>query len=162
MRVEPIVTERLELTPLRVEDADTMAAVLADERLHEFIGGHPATVEELRGRYTRQVAGPGRPGEIWLNWIVRVAGEPVGYVQASAEIGRGIVWVAWVIGTPWQGRGYATEAAAALVAWLRDRGVTAIGAEIAPGHSASERVAAAAGFAPTDEMVDGERVWRCG
>jgi len=157
VRVEPIVTERLELTPLRVEDADTMAAVLADERLHEFIGGHPATVEELRGRYTRQVAGPGRPGEIWLNWIVRVAGEPVGYVQATVVDTSADV--AWVIGTPWQGRGYATEAAAGLVAWLRDRGLATF-ATIAPGHRASERVAAAVGLTVTDELVDGERVWR--
>jgi len=162
--VEPasIVTSRLELTPLRVDDADAMAAVLGDERLYEFIGGQPPTVEELRGRYARQVAGSGRPDEVWLNWIVRVAGEPVGYVQATVTGQASQADVAWVIGTPWQGHGYAAEAARALVGWLSDRGVTAIGAEIAPGHSASERVAAAAGFAPTDEMVDGERVWRCG
>jgi RimJ/RimL family protein N-acetyltransferase len=155
----PLRTARLELTPLTVADADAMATVLADERLHEFIGGQPATVEELRARYARQVAGSGRPDEVWLNWIVRVAGEPVGYVQATVEPSAGTADVAWVIGTPWQGNGYATEAAAGLVAWLRDRGL-APSAEIAPGHRASERVAAAVGFTVTDELVDGERVWR--
>ena len=152
-------TARLELTPLTVADADAMATVLADEHLHEFIGGQPATVEELRARYARQVAGSGRPDEVWLNWIVRVAGVPVGYVQATVEPPAGTADVAWVIGTPWQGNGYATEAAAGLVAWLRGRGL-AVTAAIAPGHRASERVAAAVGLSVTDELVDGERVWR--
>jgi RimJ/RimL family protein N-acetyltransferase len=159
MEPAAIRTARLELTPLAVADAEAMAGVLADERLYEFTGGHPATVSELRARYTRQVAGSGRPGEEWLNWIVRLDGVAIGYVQTTVTPGP-VADVAWVIGTAWQGHGYATEAARALVGWLRDRGVTAIGAEIAPGHRASERVAAAAGLALTDELVDGERVWR--
>jgi len=81
-------TARLSLTPLRVDDADAMATVLADERLYEFTGGEPPTAAELRGRYARQVAGSGRPDEVWLNWIVRVGGEPVGYAQASVEPAR--------------------------------------------------------------------------
>jgi RimJ/RimL family protein N-acetyltransferase len=156
---EAIPTARLELTPLAVADAGAMATVLADERLYEYTGGEPATAAELRGRYARQVAGSGRPDEVWLNWIIRVGGEPVGYVQATAEPIAGTAWVAWVIGTPWQGNGYATEAAASVVGWLRDRGLAATAA-IAPGHLASERVAAAAGLTPTDELLDGERVWR--
>jgi RimJ/RimL family protein N-acetyltransferase len=153
-----IAAPRLELTPLAVADAGAMAGVLADERLHEFTGGHPATVSELRARYTRQVAGSGRPDEAWLNWIVRRAGEPVGYVQAT--VADSIAEIAWVIGTPWQGRGYATEATRALVDWLRAQRVRSVVANIHPGHRASERVATAAGLAPTDEMADGERVWR--
>jgi RimJ/RimL family protein N-acetyltransferase len=152
-----IDTARLELTPLAVTDADAMATVLADEALYEYTGGEPPTVADLRGRYARQVAGSGRPDEVWLNWIVRVAGEPVGYVQAT--VADGSADVAWVIGTPWQGRGYATEAAAGLVAWVRERGLDPF-ATIAPGHRASERVAAAVGLRVTDELVDGERVWR--
>ena len=33
-----IETARLRLAPLRPEDADEMAEVLGDERLHEFMG----------------------------------------------------------------------------------------------------------------------------
>ena len=157
--IETISTGRLTLTPLTVADADAMTAVLADPALYEVIGGEPPTVADLRRRYTAQVAGPGRAEEVWLNWIVRVAGEPVGYVQATVEPLVNVSDVAWVIGTPWQGNGYATEAAAALVAWLRARGL-AVAATIAPGHRASERVAAAVGLTVTDELLDGERVWR--
>ena len=56
----PIGTERLLLTPLRPEDADEMAGVLADPELHRFIGGRPATVEELRTRYAARRRAGGR------------------------------------------------------------------------------------------------------
>jgi hypothetical protein len=39
-----IVTERLSLVPLRVADAEEMAGVFGDERLHELIGGEPDTI----------------------------------------------------------------------------------------------------------------------
>ena len=68
---ETIGAGRLTLTPLRVEDADELAEVLGDPRLHEFIGGRPDNPEELRRRYAAMVAGPGRPGELWRNWVVR-------------------------------------------------------------------------------------------
>ena len=159
-----IATRRLLLTPLRPEDAELMAGVLADERLHEFIGGSPASAAELRSRYRRLAAGSPDPGELWLNWIVRlsVTGEPVGTVQATV-IRRSERWeaaIAWVIGTNWQGRGYASEAARALVGWLSGRGATVITAHIHPRHAASARVAERAGLFPTAAEVDGERVWR--
>ena len=40
-----LTTERLILDPLRATDADDLVDVLADDRLHEFIGGRPATLE---------------------------------------------------------------------------------------------------------------------
>ena len=61
---------------------------------------------------------------------------------------------------PWQGQGFAGEAATALVQWLREQGVPAITANIHPDHHASAGVAARAGLTVTAEEVDGERVWR--
>jgi RimJ/RimL family protein N-acetyltransferase len=157
---DEIQTARLTLVPLRVEDADELAAVLADERLHAFIGGRPATVGELRERYARLVSGSGGPDERWLNWVVRLrhGGEAVGTVQATVTPTRAAV--AWVVGVAWQGRGYASEAAGALVAWLAEQGATEIVANVHPEHGASERVAERAGLLPTDATADGERVWR--
>ena len=78
-----ITTGRLVLTPLRPSDADAMAGVLGYGALHEFTGGSPLTLIELRRRYDRLAAGPDDPDERWLNWIVRRAtdGAPVGTVQ---------------------------------------------------------------------------------
>jgi RimJ/RimL family protein N-acetyltransferase len=146
--------------PLRVEDADAMASVLGDERLHEFTGGRPATPEELRDRYARLVAGSPDPEEEWLNWIVcrRADSRPVGTVQATVR-GRGAAHVAWVIGVEWQNQGFASEAARALVEWLREQGIEEVVAHVHPDHRASAAVAARAGLRPTEDEVDGERVW---
>ena len=137
-----------------------MASVLDDERLHEFIGGRPATVSELRARYERLVAGSPNPEETWLNWVVRRRsdGQPVGTVQAT--LSEGTAQIAWVIGTEWQSRGFASEAAQTLAGWLRGQGVDRIEAHVHPDHVASARVAARAGLVLTDEVVDGEQVWR--
>jgi hypothetical protein len=58
------VTERLTLTPLTVDDADEMVKVLDDARLHEFIGGHPASLGELHERYRLFLAGALEPSEM--------------------------------------------------------------------------------------------------
>ena len=47
-----------------------------------------------------------------------------------------------------------------LVDWLAERGVTTISAHIHPDHHASASVARRAGLAPSDEMHEGEIVWR--
>ena len=57
------------------------------------------------------------------------------------------------------GRGYATEAARGVVAWLIAGGVGSIVAHVHPDHTASAAVAERAGLAPTDRFVDGERAW---
>ncbi|MGW2343159.1 GNAT family N-acetyltransferase [Streptomyces sp. NPDC001661] len=148
------------MLPLRVEHAEEMAEVLADPALHTFIGGTPDTVDELRARYRRMLAGAPEPDVAWLNWVVQLRDEErlVGTVQATVRGGR-VAEIAWVVGTPWQGRGIATEAARALVVWLGERGVGTVLAHIHPGHHASAAVATACGLAPTDEWRDGEVTW---
>lgn len=160
---EVIETERLRLEPLRADDAAEMAAVLDDEGLHTFIGGRPATLEELRARYVRLVAGQSADGSRgWLNWVVRHgrSGVAVGTVQATLGSNGGLTAeVAWVIATPHQRRGYAKEASAAMTRWLRGRGVDALVAHVHPAHEASIRVARYLGFTPTDTVEDGEVRW---
>jgi RimJ/RimL family protein N-acetyltransferase len=150
-------TERLALLPLQVEYAEEMAGVLAAAELYTFTGGEPPTAEELTKRYERQVAGPGRPGEYWLNWVLQVDAL-VGYVQATVTDDE--TEIAWVIGTAWQGRGYAKEAAVGLVSWLEAHGVRRIVAHVHPGHAASAAVTAAAGLTRTEVVQDGELRWQ--
>jgi RimJ/RimL family protein N-acetyltransferase len=160
---EQLATARLDLIPLRPEDADEMVGVLADPRLYRFTGGVPPSRDELLARYERQSAGHSADGtEEWHNWIVRwrPAGEAIGFVQATIVDPRGPADIAWLIGVPWQGRGFASEAARALVAWLERSGVSLITAHIHPDHRASAAVAARAGLEPTDRIDDGERVWQ--
>ncbi len=159
-----ITSERLVLEPLRVDHADEVAPLFADPRLHTFIGGHPATVEELRGRYERQVVGHSDDGtERWLNWILRhlESGAAVGTVQATITTqGKRIVAeVAWVTAWEYQSRGYASEAARVMAAWLRRQGVEVLIAHVHPEHEASKAVARRIGLTPTGEVVEGEVAW---
>lgn len=162
MSTEIIATERLELRPLLVEHAGEMAAVLADPALYAFIGGAPPTPAALHTRYTRLTAGSPDPAVRWLNWVIRLRadGRLTGTVQATVGAAGATAEVAWVVGTPWQGRGIATEAARALVAWLERRGVRTVVAHVHPEHRASAAVAAAAGLSPTRERHEGEVRWR--
>ncbi len=141
-----------------------MAAVLADPELYAFTGGCPPDAQELRGRYERWIAGSPDPAVSWCNWVVRLRKPPclAGTVQATISTGAGqlAAEVAWIVGTPWQGQGIATEAARALVSWLGQHSVHTVIAHINPRHLPSAAVAAAAGLAPTDHWQDGEQRWR--
>ena len=152
-----IATDRLTLLPLEVEYAEPMAAVLSDPALYTFTGGEPPSVAALEARYRRQLAGPGRPDEQWLNWVIKYDDALVGYVQATVIAGT--AEIAWVIGSAWQGRGFAKEAAQGLVTWLRGQRAGRIIAHIHPDHTASAAVAAAIGLVRTDVLEDGEYLW---
>ena len=155
--------DRLVLEPLRVEHA----AEMADGALRRApcspspAGRRPSRVV-LEQRYARQVAGSGDPAEEWHNWVVRLgdAGPAVGYVQATVAPGDHTAELAWVVGTPWQGRGIAREAAALVLEHLLARDeVTRVVAHVHPDHAASQRVAGALGLTPTERLVDGEVEW---
>lgn len=160
---DTIAADRIELVPVRVEHAAEMAVVLADPALYAFIGGVPPSEAALRTQYQAWLAGSPDPAVTWCNWVIqcRGSGRLAGTVQATITRtgGRAVAEIAWVVGTPWQGKGLAREAAQALVGWLRRQPVDAIVAHIHPDHLASAAVAAAAGLAPTGRYQDGERQW---
>ena len=161
---ETIETVRLTLEPMRVEHAGEMADVLADPRLYEYVGGTPPSAAQLGTRYALQVAGHSPDGRHrWLNWVVRerATGAAVGTVQATVNIvdAPKEAEIAWVIGTAYQRRGYATEAAGAMVAWLRSQGTATVIAHIHPGHEASMGVARHLGLTATDVIEGGETRW---
>jgi RimJ/RimL family protein N-acetyltransferase len=140
-----------------------MVDVLADPGLYAFTGGEPPSLVTLEARYRVQVAGSPDDDERWHNWIVRTldTDEAVGYVQATVTgHGRPEADVAWVVGARWQGRGYAAEAARAMVAWLAEAGVAVVTAHVHPDHAASAAVARKAGLEATGTVEDGEVVWR--
>jgi RimJ/RimL family protein N-acetyltransferase len=137
-----------------------MVEVLSNRDLYLFTGGDPPDLAGLEAQYEAQVTGPSLGEEVWHNWILRPndTGEAVGFVQATV-IGDSAD-VAWVVGVDWQGRGFASEAAAAMCNWLATQGVEKFTAHVHPGHAASQRVAASLGMQATDKIdSDGEVVW---
>lgn len=152
--------DSVSLRAVIVTDAAAMVGVLADPALYQFTGGEPPSEDDLVRRYTAQAIGGSPDGsEIWLNLLVMVDKIPVGYVQATIFADDGVSEIAWVIGAPWQGRGYASRASGMLVADLATRGVRTVIAHIHPDHAASQGVARRLGMVPTDVVVDGEVRW---
>ena len=157
-------TARLVLEPMRVAHAPQMTAALADPALYEFTGGTPPTHADLTARYERLESGRSPDGsEAWLNWAIRDQGRDslAGYVQATvrATAEGDEASIAWVVAADRQGEGLATEAASAMVAWLRDSDVKTIVAWAHPEHTASAAVARKLGMVPTSETADGEVRW---
>lgn len=164
MRAERIGTERLVLEPLSIAHAAEMHSVLASPELYLFTGGEPPSEDELRARYLRQSAGRSPEGDAgWLNWVIRrrETRAAAGYVQATVSEAGGALLAdaAWVVGRSEQGNGIATEATAAMLGWLRRRGVSSVAACIHPENRASAGVARRLGFVRTDRKIDGEEVW---
>jgi RimJ/RimL family protein N-acetyltransferase len=158
-----ISARRLTLVPLSVDHAEEMSVVLADPGLYTFTGGVPPSSAELRTRYQRWAAGSPDPAVSWCNWVIELRDDRclAGTVQATiSTANEPAAEIAWIVGSPWQGRGIATEAARALVPWLGQQSVRTVVAHIHPDHAASAAVAAAAGLAPTGEIQDGEERWR--
>ncbi len=159
-----LATVDLLLEPLRIDHAHEMAPLLDDRKLHVFTGGRPATREQLRDRYERQVRGRSHDGaQLWFNWILRDrrSRRVVGFVQATVSTHETtcVAEIAWVVGSAHQGRGYATQAARAMVEWLRECGADRIIAHVHPRHRASIAVATAIRLTAGDTTVDGEVRW---
>jgi RimJ/RimL family protein N-acetyltransferase len=161
----PTRTARLRLEPLSADHAREAVSVFDDVRLHAWIGGEPASLEELEARYRRQVTGQSPDGTRgWLNWILRRMPDErlVGTVQATLRRTAACqleAEVAWVVGHDYQGQGYGREGALGMAVWLRTRGVDSLVAHIHPDNHASIGVARALGLSPTETVVDGEVRW---
>lgn len=149
------------LVPLTADHAVELAPLLDDTCLHRYIGGQPLSLLALTERYRKLEAGaPPDSEERWMNWVIRRSADEKAVGTAQATLRGDTAHVAWVVARRWQGLGYAREAARAVVAWLKTRHGLTVVANIHPEHVASERVARSAGLTPTDEWVEGERVWR--
>ncbi|MEP4147678.1 MAG: GNAT family N-acetyltransferase [Halioglobus sp.] len=134
---------------------------MSDRELYKFTGDEPPDSEstlEARYRYLERRKSPD-DAQLWLNWVVRVEANAteIGYVQAT--VSETHADIAWVIGSQWQGNGYASEAALALVQWLDKTGVKTTRACINSNHLASQRVARYAGLSNSGLLEDGEDVW---
>ena len=148
-----IETERLSLRLPTLADFEDSATMLRDEAVVRHIGGKPYTQEESWMRLLRNVGHWQFFG--YGFWIVRErsGGKFVGHVglgdfrremtpsfDADPEMG-------WVLAQSAHGKGYATEAAQAAIAWMRLRHNPArLVCMIEPENLASLRVAAKCGF----------------
>jgi len=148
-----IETARLRLRPPRLEDYPACVAMWADPRVVEHITGVASTPQQTWARVL------GYAGHWMLlgfgYWAIEdrasatYVGE-LGFADFKREIDpemRGVPEAGWALAPTARGRGFATEALVAAVAWA-DRALasTRTIALIAPANVASLRVAEKAGY----------------
>jgi len=162
---EDLVTGRLRLRRSVPEDAGAISAYRRDPDVHRHQGwdrtdrsGIRAEIVDMARRH------PGEPGG-WVQFSVEElgTGQLVGDVGlACAEGEPGVIKVGYTMAPAYQGRGYATEAVGALVAYALD----VLGAEVVRAYASAEnvpsiRVAEKVGMRliETIEHREGNEVW---
>jgi RimJ/RimL family protein N-acetyltransferase len=162
---EPLVTERLLLRRSLPDDAEAIADYRSDPEVYRYQGWERTDAEGIRAEL-EEMAGraPGEPGG-WVQLSVREreSGRLVGDVGLSPADGEpGVIKVGYTIAPAFQGRGYATEAVAALAAYAFDR----LDAEVLRAYASAEnlpsiRVAEKVGMRQVErfEHKHGDEIW---
>ena len=158
-----IETGRLHLRSHRISDLEARAAMTADPITMRFVGG-PQDREENFSRLLRYAGQWALLGRGLFAIAERGSGRLVGEV-GLADFNRGLgedfdtfPEAAWIVAASAAGKGYATEAMNAAIAWHeRTFGVGRAVCIIAPDNVPSLRLASKLGFAPYREAIYKDR-----
>ncbi|MEX2439629.1 MAG: GNAT family N-acetyltransferase [Actinomycetota bacterium] len=134
----PIETARLVLRRSRVEDAETIAGYRSDPEVSRYQGWERTDLEGVQasiGEMAELV--PGEPGWVQFSVEERGSGTLIGDVGLSpAEDEPGVVKLGYTMAPSAQGKGYATEAVAALVDYAFDT----LGADVVRAYASAENL----------------------
>jgi RimJ/RimL family protein N-acetyltransferase len=158
----PIQTERLTLRPFEPDDLAALHRINADEEVARYLYNGPRTLEEVTALLQRKIDGAALRAEgDWLSAAVvaRESGAVVGDVglhwvseeHRTAEVG-------FLFDPEHQGRGYATEAARALVGWAFAEDFHRVIGRTEARNAASARVLEKLGFRLEAHLVENEWV----
>jgi len=146
-------TERLVLRPLRADDLDDHAALFADPEVVRYLGSQPLVREEA---WRRLSAVHGAWSLLGFGfWAIESREDKsysgvVGFADFKREMTPGLgdgPEMGWIVAPRFHGRGMASEAVTAALAWADNAlGAPEIAAIIDPENAASIRVAEKAGF----------------
>ena len=158
-------TDRLELIPWNIELID--AFLTANRTQGEAALGvafpepfqPPPETDDVLDFFRAAVASDTSGGAFLPRLIVRTVDRiAVGSIGLGLPDEGGISTYGYSVYPQFEGLGFASEAAAALVEWsLRLPALTAIRATISVGHTASELVSSRAGLTMTGEQIEDEK-----
>jgi RimJ/RimL family protein N-acetyltransferase len=158
----PLRTMRLVLRPLCSDDIDTFVAYRRDPEVHpwqSWDGDYSvADAEQL----VADVAAtePGTPGSWCQVAVLAERGSclvgDVAFCVDADDPARAMI--GYTVAPEHQANGYATEAVAALLSWLADRGVGVVEADTLADNGPSRRVLERLGFAVAGDLDDGAAV----
>ena len=163
--LQPIKTERLLLRRSVPEDAETISAYRSDPDVHIHQGWERTDPEGVRAEISRMLdRSPGQPGG-WVQFSVEELATSllVGDVGLSPADGEsGVMKVGYTIAPASQGKGYATEAIAALVTYAFEKlDADVVRAYASAANAPSIRVAEKVGMKLIERMEyrDSDGVW---
>ncbi|WP_432564961.1 GNAT family N-acetyltransferase [Kineococcus sp. SYSU DK003] len=137
-----LTTERLLLREFTTDDFEAVHAYAADPEVCRHVSWGPNTVEQTREFLEEMVAASSRDARDSWTWAVTDAGAVLGACSVtvtSREHRRGEM--GYVLARSAWGRGYATEAAAAVLAFAWTAlGLERVEATCRPGNTASAAV----------------------
>ena len=159
-RSAPILeTPRLRLRPFRASDLEPQWASMTDPGVVRFLGGLPQSREET---WRKILASPGLWALVGYGYWVAERLEDgaylgqIGFADFKRDMSpsiEGIPEMGWILAPHAQGRGYATEAVLAALAWADE----ALGGEfvaiISHDNAASIRIAEKGGFSHREEAL---------
>ena len=160
MTIIPILTtERLLLRGHRLDDFDEFLAIWKQKDLVRFIGGELPTREQVWARLLRYAGMWHHLGFGFFAVEERESGKLIGGVgfldlhRDMCPTTEGTLEMGWSITPPMQGKGYATEAVSAAIAWADEqfagRRMTCI---VDLENKPSQRIAEKVGFRRIGEV----------
>lgn len=143
--------DQLSFEPLTRAHIDALASVLRHPEVYAHIEAAVPTLADFRLGLQRALDGPpaSRPGERWLHFLVRDAtGAAVGRLEATVH--HGLAEVAFLLGRPYWGRGWARAG----LLWLhgevaRRTGVGDFWATTTAGNLRSQHLLRRCGYVPS-------------
>lgn len=164
MDIPTLTTDRLILRGIEVQDWEPYAAMWADPRVTAFIGGEPRPRDVAWTKF-------GQAAAMWTlfgygNWVVIDSADATflgvcglaQYERGIAELG-GYPEAGWAFAAASWGRGIASEAIGAVVAWADANRISETRCLIDDGNVASVKVATRNGYVPCATLPD-KRIFR--
>ncbi|HEU0222687.1 MAG TPA: GNAT family N-acetyltransferase [Paracoccaceae bacterium] len=145
---DPILTERMELRPLRTSDAGPISLFAGDVRVARMTTAIPHPYPPGAAEAFIEAALSGRRNErVWVLDGTRSGGsELIGLISARPREG-GEFEIGYWVGPPFWNTGYASEALAALIRPLFAEGARRLTASVFQDNPVSAHVIERAGFA---------------
>jgi RimJ/RimL family protein N-acetyltransferase len=154
-----LTTDRLIIAPMTLDHFEAHAAAWADPEMTRFIGGEPRSRNISWGKFLQGAGLWSVMGYGYWTFLDRATGEYLGN-GGLAQFERGIPELVGLPEAGWAfahnawGKGYATEAMTAILAWADEAKLGEIRCIIDPGNDASHNVAAKLGFEKFAESHD--------
>ena len=158
----PIQTARLTLRPFEPQDFDAFAALQGDAEVARWLYNEPLGRKEARELFDRKRAGSALQAEgDWLSCAIveEATGTAVGdlafnWVSEAHRTGE----IGFLVAPAAQGKGYATEAAGALLNWAFAAGYHRVIGRLEARNVASARVLEKLGMRREGLLVENEWV----